>query len=492
MDATLRNKRASPPTTNMPSLTGISSCESCVGLSQKVAELETQISTLFRLQAERDQEVILGKTQAAATSAELADTAHFCPREASHHPPASSAAPSASAPAPSASAPPASDEDYWFMFGAKPKVLICSTPRKSSPWIEVAPKGHSRSSRTSSPHKGRISLGNRFSALVHESASTPPKTRPGKLHFTPAPDYRHVAHDLEKGFPPIFHESEFPPLNHRPPPPSLSAAVTQSGVTAASSLSIPGQRARCGQSDAAARSSSMSSTHAGGDRGAPSAPPLQHPRRSARGELGAVSAASSSRAPGQSVQREPGGSSAAVAPDTHQRSHQAPANPAPEPTVLVLGTSMVRHVRVIRGRTSCHPGAHVVDINNSAPDIIRHNPSASTVVIHAGLNDLKLQQSETLKDHFKTLITTIHSYNKHCIISGPIPAPRFGDVKFSRVRLLHLWLKNYCLLNQIPYVDNFLTFFNRPELFKKDRLHPNIPGSRLLSMNIEMTIKSSS
>uniref|UniRef100_A0A8C7ZHE4 SGNH hydrolase-type esterase domain-containing protein n=1 Tax=Oryzias sinensis TaxID=183150 RepID=A0A8C7ZHE4_9TELE len=160
------------------------------------------------------------------------------------------------------------------------------------------------------------------------------------------------------------------------------------------------------------------------------------------------------------------------------------------PGSFVMGTSMVRHVRVNGSRTFCHPGAFVRDITNSAHQLSLRNPSTHTIIVHAGVNDLKFQQSETLKKDFITLIHSIKQLDKQCIISGPLPSPRFGDIKFSRLRQLHIWLKGHCLSNNIPYVDNFTTFFNRPNLFKPDGIHPNQTGSQLLSMNIELTLRS--
>uniref|UniRef100_A0A3B3DTL6 SGNH hydrolase-type esterase domain-containing protein n=1 Tax=Oryzias melastigma TaxID=30732 RepID=A0A3B3DTL6_ORYME len=157
---------------------------------------------------------------------------------------------------------------------------------------------------------------------------------------------------------------------------------------------------------------------------------------------------------------------------------------------FIVGTSMVRHVRVDGSRTFCHPGALVHDVTTSAHQLALHNPSVHRIIVHAGVNDLKFQQSETLKKDFITLIHTIQQQNKQCIISGPLPSPRFGDIKFSRLRQLNIWLKGHCITNNIPYVDNFTTFYNRSYLFRPDGIHPNRTGSHLLSMNIELTLRS--
>ena len=151
---------------------------------------------------------------------------------------------------------------------------------------------------------------------------------------------------------------------------------------------------------------------------------------------------------------------------------------------------MVRHVHCPNTETFCYPGAQVLHINSKLHELLRDNPSASTVVTHVGSNDIKLQQSEKLKDDFKTLIDTVLESGRQCVISGPLPSPRFGDVKFSRMRQLHIWLKKLCCTMGIPFVDNFHVFWKRPDLFARDGLHLNGKGKRLLAHNIELTLKS--
>lgn len=104
-------------------------------------------------------------------------------------------------------------------------------------------------------------------------------------------------------------------------------------------------------------------------------------------------------------------------------------------SVLLVGTSMVRHVAIHGGRTFCHPGAWVKEVTSSA-----------------------LQLSE-----------------QHCPASTMVQ---------------HLWLTEYCLMKSIPFVDNFFVFLNRPHLFKSNGLHPNQEGLILLSVNINLTVRS--
>ena len=65
------------------------------------------------------------------------------------------------------------------------------------------------------------------------------------------------------------------------------------------------------------------------------------------------------------------------------------------PSVLVIGSSMVRHVAVRDGHSSCRTSACVNDFTSSALQLMDQNSStASTVVIEAGVNNLKYAMSE--------------------------------------------------------------------------------------------------
>ncbi|CAJ1057768.1 hypothetical protein D4764_0229340 [Xyrichtys novacula] len=151
---------------------------------------------------------------------------------------------------------------------------------------------------------------------------------------------------------------------------------------------------------------------------------------------------------------------------------------------------MVRHVRVHGGRTFCRLGARIKEVESSALQMCAQHSSASTLVLDARIGDIKDQQSETLKRDFISMVDHMLDTGKRLIISGPLPPTRYGDVTNSRLRQLDLWLKGFCLGRSIPYVDSFIAFLNRPHLFKSDGLHPNQEGSRLLSVNIDLMLRS--
>ena len=167
--------------------------------------------------------------------------------------------------------------------------------------------------------------------------------------------------------------------------------------------------------------------------------------------------------------------------------------------VLIIGSSMVRHVRVHGAVTRSISGATVNDVHCSLLRRLRDDPCLTTVVIHAGANDLKFRQPERLKDDFRSLIRTLCTIDNppiKPIVSGPFISPRYNYRQFSQMRDLHIWLRGYCCSLSIPYVDNYALFTDRGGAFVwdgrlgGDGLHLNLMGAHLLSRSIELAAKS--
>lgn len=111
------------------------------------------------------------------------------------------------------------------------------------------------------------------------------------------------------------------------------------------------------------------------------------------------------------------------------------------------------------------------------PSLLEQYPSASTVILHVGSKDIKTQQSEKLKKDFMSLIDTLLDSRAQCVISGAMSSPCWGDVKFSCVLNLHIWLKGYCRSLGIPIVDNFTTTLKSIVVkYAFDGLYPNWTG----------------
>ncbi len=163
---------------------------------------------------------------------------------------------------------------------------------------------------------------------------------------------------------------------------------------------------------------------------------------------------------------------------------------------VVIGDSIVRHVRATlaecKVHTHCLPGARVLDVSVQIHAILKDDESVAAVVIHAGANDTKLRQTETLKRDFRSLIETVRSTSPAAtiIVSGPLPTYRRKHEKFSRLFALNEWLFSWCTEQKILFVNNWNLFWERPRLFRADGLHPSRVGAELLSDNITRTLRS--
>ncbi|KAG1956924.1 hypothetical protein F2P79_008382 [Pimephales promelas] len=112
---------------------------------------------------------------------------------------------------------------------------------------------------------------------------------------------------------------------------------------------------------------------------------------------------------------------------------------------VIIGTSMVRHVRANSDKGSRDP---------------ERDERVGAVVLHAGANDIRLRQTEVLKKDYRSLIETVRSTAPKAaiIVSGPLPTYRQGQ--------------------------------ERPRLYSTDGLHPSRIGAAVLSDNISKTLRT--
>ncbi len=75
-----------------------------------------------------------------------------------------------------------------------------------------------------------------------------------------------------------------------------------------------------------------------------------------------------------------------------------------------------------------NPGAHVLNVSAQIPAILKGNESVGAVVLHVGVNNTKLRQTETLKRDFQE---PERDSTQTIIVSGPLPPYRRGHERFS-------------------------------------------------------------
>uniref|UniRef100_A0A8C6K9T5 SGNH hydrolase-type esterase domain-containing protein n=1 Tax=Nothobranchius furzeri TaxID=105023 RepID=A0A8C6K9T5_NOTFU len=160
----------------------------------------------------------------------------------------------------------------------------------------------------------------------------------------------------------------------------------------------------------------------------------------------------------------------------------APADPPPR--TLIIGDSIIKHVRMSGAVTHSFPGAKVMDIAKRIPELIHNHPTVSKIIIHAGTNDTRMQQSELLKRDFIHLFNLLKSTHLCVFISGPIPTVDRGIGRFSRILSLNTWLSSVTVQHNIAFIDNFNIFWGRKHLFGPDGLHLNRQGTHTLKMSL--------
>ena len=162
----------------------------------------------------------------------------------------------------------------------------------------------------------------------------------------------------------------------------------------------------------------------------------------------------------------------------------------PSPECILVGDSMVRAVAIPHGITYSFSGAKILDLLVHIPAIIERHPSAHTVIVHVGTNDIRCRQSIKLRDEYELLAVTIESLGKICIFSGLIPTLRRSSEMFSRLYSADQWLSNFCLACGYGYINHFDSFWNRIDLYKHDNLHPNNKGTTVLATNFSCHLSS--
>ncbi len=95
-------------------------------------------------------------------------------------------------------------------------------------------------------------------------------------------------------------------------------------------------------------------------------------------------------------------------------------NHSSSPPVLVVGSSIVRRVEASKAKTVYWLGACVQGVKSSALQLFQKQ-SVSTLVAHAGFNDINFKQAERFKAEFISLIDDLLNTGKQCVIAGLLP-----------------------------------------------------------------------
>lgn len=153
------------------------------------------------------------------------------------------------------------------------------------------------------------------------------------------------------------------------------------------------------------------------------------------------------------------------------------------PEILVIGDSIIRNVHLPGSITYCLSGGKTTDFIELIPSIIDLHPSVHHVLLHVGTNDVMARQSVKLHHDLESLVSTVESLGKICVLSGPIPTLSKSSERFSRLYSLHHWMRNFATATGLGFISNFDYFWTERDLFKPDGLHVNKKGSEKLTRN---------
>ena len=163
------------------------------------------------------------------------------------------------------------------------------------------------------------------------------------------------------------------------------------------------------------------------------------------------------------------------------------------PKILFIGDSIVRNIHLDKKKARitkiCCSGKRVKEVHGRAMLEIKHKPDLGTVIFHAGVNDLRQKETETLKSHFRSLAEEVSKAGKNLVLSGPLPMTRKGCEAFSRLLSLNDWLIKWCAEENLLFVDYFDTFWEHPILLGRDGLHPTQEGANAIAVNIMKSLK---
>ena len=77
---------------------------------------------------------------------------------------------------------------------------------------------------------------------------------------------------------------------------------------------------------------------------------------------------------------------------------------ADEPDTLIIGDSAIKDITGKKIKTCYFLDVMVIDINQKLATIILENPKISQIIVHAGFNDIRREQSELLKRDYTQVI----------------------------------------------------------------------------------------
>uniref|UniRef100_A0A8C3F4Q9 SGNH hydrolase-type esterase domain-containing protein n=1 Tax=Chrysemys picta bellii TaxID=8478 RepID=A0A8C3F4Q9_CHRPI len=163
--------------------------------------------------------------------------------------------------------------------------------------------------------------------------------------------------------------------------------------------------------------------------------------------------------------------------------------------VLVLGDSIIRNIDswVCDDRenlmVTCLPGAKVADLSRHLDRLMCSAGEEPVVVVHVGTNDIGKGRRDVLEAKFRLLGKRLKSRTSMVAFSEMLPVPHTGPGRQAELQCLNVWMRRWCREEGFTFIRNWGNFWNGGSLYRKDGLHLNQSGTRLLALNIKKVVE---
>uniref|UniRef100_A0A3P9L5C9 SGNH hydrolase-type esterase domain-containing protein n=1 Tax=Oryzias latipes TaxID=8090 RepID=A0A3P9L5C9_ORYLA len=326
------------------------------------------------------------------------------------------------------------------------KPASCSTPNAASTWSEVVVRGYQKGpNRSLSTQAPGLNLVNRFAALADDIQTGESPQRP-PLN----PKWSAVTHEAEPSG--VTHEAK-PSAAPQKLDPNSSASVIPRRPGVERQIKIDTENTISRRSPVTSQRSSTSSSRRKILKNAV--------LRRCPGGLPSLESQRSGSLSQQEKMKEASPVQPSDVDSANSEPHIPPPRPLFAPTTLIVGDSIIGHVRFFNAVTRCFPGSTVRGILEKLPGMLDSLPTSVFRLI-------------------------VHSV----FISGPLPGLSPSTERFSRLLGMNTWLQTACMTRKCSFIDNFNLFWNRTSFYCLDGTHPNRMGSSILSANIRYAVQT--